>query len=113
MTKNTNAAPFVCGVLDFIEDVCEVMGTKVWNVFWALKHLMIHLEGLEYLLLVLEKDMARVKGPGEVNGRLNKRWCTYHFFEKEKTESGRSGTTHHCVSIVTFQIVTECSLRKT
>ena len=32
MTERLNVAPFVYGVLDFIEDACEVTNTKAWYV---------------------------------------------------------------------------------
>ena len=84
MTKIQNAAPFVYGVIDFIEDACEVTVTKAWHVNWAIKHLMIHSQGLEHMLPVLEKDITLVKGPWELDGHLNRRWCTHNFFGEKK-----------------------------
>ena len=84
MTKNLNAAPFVYGVLNFVEDACEETNTRAWHVGWAMKHLMIHSSGLEHMTPMLEDDLILVKGPWEMDGRLNRRWCTYHFFEKRE-----------------------------
>ena len=84
MTKSINAAPFVYGVLDFIEDDCDVTGSKAWHVNWALKHLTINSDGLQHIFPVLERDIELMKGPWELDGHLNRRWMTYHFFDKKE-----------------------------
>ena len=54
------------------------------HVRWVLKHVMINSNELEHMLAVLVKNITLVKGPWKMDGRLNRRWCTYLYFEKRE-----------------------------
>ena len=84
VTERRNKAPWVYGMIDFLEDVCEVTKERAWNINWACEYLCISMEIWSHLCAVMESDLTLVRRPCEDNCVLDKYYSTASFFEREE-----------------------------
>ena len=88
-TKRRNKAPWVYGVVDFLEDVCEETKERSWSIDWACEHIYIVMESYSHLCGILETDLTLVRMPGEDDIKLDKYYTTDDFLKNRIMENGR------------------------
>ena len=81
-TMRRNNSIWIYGVLDFIEDICEDIGQKSWNVKWATRYLLITMDSWNHVCAVLEENMEIVRKPDEGDALLHDLYQTKDFFCK-------------------------------
>ena len=81
-TARRNKAPWIYGVIDFLDDVCKETKERAWSVKWAGNHMFMRLESFTHLCAIAESDLTLVRSPGEGDCALGKYYKTSHFFKK-------------------------------
>ena len=87
-TERRNKAPWIYGVIGFLEDVCKETKESAWNIKCAGNHLYMKLDSFSHLCAVIESDLILARRLGKGDCALDKYKKTSDFFSKGKKESG-------------------------
>ena len=79
-TKERNKAPWLYGVLTYVEKEIEHSGEKAWNVHWAINHLKIAMTTFDHIVPYFQHELTIVRTPKQGRAQSDRYYWTWDFF---------------------------------